>query len=198
MSFSGELAQAFFAPLWGKTATFILDERESNVQLARTIVTLASRIGEGCSILDLDALYSSDADVIFSRPADSEATRILLPPPGTEVEAEFPRLFEAQQRVIIVDSLNSLYHLLSQADARSRSRKLTFAVESLSYLARNNNKAAVLTMYRREWFGHQGRSRSISRLSDITAEVEIRGGELSVRSERSGAWTGGRFSTRIP
>ena len=198
MSFSGDQAQSFFTPLWGRTATFLLDERESNLQFARTIVALAGCIGEACSILDLDALYSADANATFSRPADSEATRILLPPPGAEVEVEFPKLFEAQQRVIIVDSLNSLYHLLSQADARSRSRKLTFAVESLSYLARKNNKAAVLTMYRREWSGRQGRSRPISRLSDITAEVEIGNGELSVRSERGSAWSGGRFSTRIP
>ena len=198
MSFSGDWAQSFFGPLWGKAVTFVLDERKSNVQFARTIVSLANHSEETCSILDLDALYSSNADTIFSEPAGSGTSRILLPPPGSEVELEFPRLFEAHQRIIIVDSLNSLYHLLSQDDTRSRGRKLAFAVESLSYLARANSKAAVLTMYRREGFTRQGRGRSISGLSDVTATVEVRADELMVRSERGRAWPGGRFSTRIP
>jgi hypothetical protein len=198
MSFSGDWARSFFGPLWGKAVTFVLDERKSNVQFARTIVSLANHSEETCSILDLDALYSSNADAIFSEPAGSGTSRILLPPPGSEVELEFPRLFEAQQRIIIVDSLNSLYHLLSQDDTRSRGRKFAFAVESLSYLARANSKAAVLTMYRREGFTRQGRGRSISGLSDVTATVEVRADELMVRSERGKAWTGGRFSTRIP
>jgi len=198
MSFSGDRARSFFSPLWGKAATFILDERKSNLQFARTIASLANHSEETCSVLDLDALYSSSADTIFSEPAGSGASRILLPQPGSEVEVEFPKLFEAEQRIIIVDSLNSLYHLLSQEDASSRSRKLAFAVESLSYLARTNGKAAVLTMYRREGFTRQGRSRSLSGLSDVTATVEVRGDELTVRAERGRAWPGGRFSTRIP
>jgi len=197
MSFSGDQARSFFVPLWGKAVTFVLDERKSNVQFARTIVSLASLCSEACSILDLDALYSSNADTIFSQPAGSD-NRILLPPPGSEIELAFPRLFEAHQRVIIVDSLNSLYHLLSQEDAGSRSRKLAFAVESLSYLARTNSKTALLTMYKREGFVRQGRSRSISGLSDLTATVEARGEEVTVISERGRTWSGGRFSTRIP
>jgi len=198
MSFSGDPARSFFAPLWGKAATFVMDERKSNMRFARTIVNLAGRSEETCSILDLDALYSSSADIIFSQPASPGASRILLPLPGSEVELEFPRLFEAQQRIIIVDSLNSLYHLLSQEDTTSRGRKFAFAVESLAYLARANNKAVVLTMYRREGFTRQGRSRSISGLSDVTANVEVRGDDLSIRSERGRIWPGGRFSTRIP
>jgi len=198
MSFSGDQARSFFAPLWGKAVTFVLDGREPNVKFCRTIMSLAGSSGEACAILDLDSLYSSNADIIFSQSAGAGTSRILLPPPGSEIEMEFPKLFEAEQRIIMIDSLNSLYHLLSQEDTTSRSRKLAFAVESLSYLARTNGKVAVLTMYRREGFTRQGRSRSISGLSDMTADVEVRGYELTVRSERGRAWLGGRFSIRIP
>jgi hypothetical protein len=198
MSFSGDQARSFFAPLWGKAVTFVLDGRESNVKFCRTIMSLADSSGEACAILDLDSLYSSNADIIFSQSAGAGSSRILLPPPGSVIELEFPKLFEAEQRIIMIDSLNSLYHLLSQEDTTSRSRKLAFAVESLSYLARTNGKVAVLTMYRREGFTRQGRSRSISVLSEVTADVEVRGYELTVRCERGRAWPGGRFSIRIP
>jgi hypothetical protein len=200
MSFSGADAQAFFGPLWGKTVTFVVDGRRENIQFARTITHFLGLAEASYSILDLDAFYSSNADVIFSELTGPtpESARILLPPPGSKIEAEFTRLFMAQQRVVVVDSLNSLYHLLSQETANARSRKLAFAVEGLSYLARTNSRASLLTMYRREGFARPGRSKSIARLSDVTATVEVRGDELTVKSERGPAWPGGRFSTRIP
>jgi hypothetical protein len=52
-------------------------------------------------------------------------------------------------------------------------------------------------MYRREGFGRPRSGRSISRLSDVAASVEVHGSELSVRCERGTAWPGGRFSIRI-
>jgi hypothetical protein len=200
MSFSGAQAQAFFGPLRGKTATFIVDGRKENAQFARTIMSFLSLGEDSCSILDLDAFYSSNADVIFSGlPAPAqESIRILLPPPGTEIESEFPRLFMARQRIVVVDSLNSLHHLLSQETASARSRELTFAVEVLSYLARTNAEVVLLTMYRREGFARSGRSKSIAALSDVTATAEVRGEEITFRNERGRAWPGGRFSTRIP
>jgi hypothetical protein len=99
---------------------------------------------------------------------------------------------------VIVDSLNSIYHLISREDGSSRGRKLRFAISSLTYLARTNAKAVILSMYRREGFGHRGTGTSISGLSDITASVDARRRELLVRVERGPGWEGGVFSTRIP
>jgi hypothetical protein len=200
MSFSGNLDQPFFGPLWGKTTTFIFEGRWANLKFAKAVVSLLSHIEDSCSIMDLDALYSSNADVIFSHPKGlmAEKSSILVPLPGSEIESEFPRLFEAQQRVIIIDSLNSLYHLFSQEDTSFRSRKLAFAVASLSYFARTSGKAAVLTMYRREGLTRSGKGRSISGLSDAAATVEFSGDEMTVSSERGLIWPGGRLSTRIP
>jgi hypothetical protein len=200
MSFSGRDARSFFDPLTGRTATFLLEGRQTNLDFARTMMGFLEQLGGSCAILDLDAFYSSNSDLILS-PLGAAAARssiIHVPEPGSDIEVDFSRLFEAQQRVVIVDSLNSLYHLVSMEDGSSRSRKLTFAVASLSYLARTNAKAVVLTMYRREGFSRSGTGRSISSLSDLTASVDIRGSELTVRSERGSAWPGGRFSTRIP
>lgn len=200
MSFSGDQAKSFFGPLAGKTATFLLEGRQANLEFSRAVVGLLAGGGDACAILDLDAFYSSNSDRILSSltTASARSTTIRVPEPGSDVEGALATLFGAQQKVVIIDSLNSLYHLLSQEDGSSRNRKLTFAVASLSYFARTNGKAVILTMYRREGFTRPGTARPISGFSDVTAAVDVRGDELTIRSERGSAWPGGRFSTRSP
>jgi hypothetical protein len=184
----------------GRTATFILESREANLEFARTIVALLGKAETPCAVFDLDAFYSSNADLIFKPlPEDvAHSTIIRVPRPGSVVEDEFARLFDVRPRVVIVDSLNSFYHLLSMEDGSSRSRKLNFAVAALSYLARTNAKSVVLSMYRREGLQGSGGGRSISNLSDVTASVDVRGPELQIRCERGSAWAGGIFSIRSP
>jgi hypothetical protein len=200
MSFGGRLTHSFFGPLKGRTATFLLDGRDANLGFARALMGLLVQTGESGAVLDLDALYASNADTILhSLPnALAEATSVRVPEPGADIESEVASLFGSTQKLLVVDSLNSLYHLISQEDGSSRSRKLAFAIASLSYLARNDEKAVVLTMYRREGFTRSATGRSISTLSDLTASAEVREDELFVRVERGQAWPGGRYSTRIP
>ena len=197
MSFSGQQTREFFGPLVGRTTTFLLEGREANLAFARTTMGL---LGEDpCAILDLDAFYSSNSDAILSAASKSATSSIVrVPEPGAAIEEEFSRILEAQQKVILVDSLNSLYHLLSQEDGSARSRKLNFAVASLSYFARTNQKTVILAMYRREGFTRSGTGRSISGLSDATAAVDLDDGRLNFRVERGALWPGGRFSSRIP
>ena len=184
----------------GRTTTFILESRQANFDFARTIVTLLAKAETPCAVFDLDAFYSSNADRIFKPFTGdlADSTVIRIPEPGSDVEGEFASLFEVRPPVVIIDSLNSLYHLLSVEDGSARSRKLNFAVASLSYLARTNAKAVVLTMYRREGLQGSGSGRSISKLSDVTASVEVIGPELRFVCERGTAWAGGRFSIRSP
>ena len=200
MSFGGNQAHAFLTPLMGKTTTFIVEDRQANLHFAETVMALLERAGEACAIIDLDALYTSNSDRIFSR-LDSttpKATSIRVPEPGVDIETEFSTLFEVQQKVVIIDSLNSFHHLLALEDRTSRSRKLSFAIASLSYFARANDRAAILTMYRREGLAHGGTGRSISAMSDATASARVTGGALIVRSERGPIWPSGGLSIRIP
>lgn len=200
MSFSAHETGSFFEPLKGKTSTFVVAGREANLSFARTVEFLLARTGDGATIFDLDAFYSSNADRIFGGLPGSAAksTLVHVPEPGSKIETEFTRLFSAGSEVVIIDSLNSLYHLLSLADGSSRSRKLAFAVASLSYLARTDRRAVIFTMYRRERPARTGGGRSISDLSDVTSSVEVRNSELSMKCERGSAWPEGRFSIRIP
>jgi hypothetical protein len=198
MSLSARGAHSFFAPLRGRTATFLLEDRLANLDFARSVVNLLAETPDSAQILDLDALYASNADHIFRSLDSPSAVTLRVPEPGADIEEELAAMFEGNQGIIIIDSLNSFYHLISQEDGSSRSRKLNFAIAALAYLARTNVKAVLLSMYKREGFGRWGTGRSISTLSDITASVDTRGQELLVRTERGPGWAGGVFSTRIP
>ena len=198
MSLGARGAQSFFAPFRGRTATFLLEDRLANLNFARSVISLLAQTPDAAEILDLDAFYASNADHIFKSLGSPATVTLTVPAPGADIEEELAAMFEGDQRVVIVDSLNSLYHLLSQEDGSSRNRKLNFAIAALAYVARTDAKAVLLSMYRREGFTRWGTGRSISGLSDITASVDTRGQELLIRAERGPSWEGGAFSTRIP
>jgi hypothetical protein len=198
MSLGAREAQSFFAPLRGRTATFLLADRQANLDFARSVIGLLAQTQNAAEILDLDAFYASNADHIFSSLGSPPRVTLRVPKPGTNIEEEFAAMFEGDQGVVIVDSLNSFHHLISQEDGSTRSRKLNFAIAALAYLAKTNAKAVLLSMYRREGFTHWRTGRPISGLSDITASVDSRSQELVIRPERGPGWEGGAFSTRIP
>ena len=196
MSLGAQQAHSFLGPLRGKTATFFVGNRQTNLSFAKSITSLTAMTTSGCAIFDLDALYSSNSYEILSDLPSSAArsTCIYVPEPGSNIEIELPRLFRTESGVFIVDSLNTLYHLFSSSGVNSRSRKLAFAVASLSYLARTNGKAILFSMYRREKTMRTGGGRSISDLSDTTVSVEATDSGLLMKCERGTAWPEGRFS----
>ncbi|MDG7008594.1 MAG: hypothetical protein JRN06_10190 [Nitrososphaerota archaeon] len=199
MSYSGDRRNSLLRPLIGKTATFIVDGRETNVKFARTLASSIARSNLSCAIFDIDALYSSNADIVFGGLTyDAGSFTVRVPAPGSDIEAEFSLLFRTSQNVVVIDSLNSLYHLISMEDGSSRGRKLMFALESLSQYARSNGSAVILSMYRREGFARPGRGRSISNLSDVTTSVSANGNGIEMKTERGSAWPEGGFSSRIP
>ena len=200
MSFSTEEAQSFIGPLKRKTSTFLVEGRGANLALAKAMMALLATAGDSCMVLDLDAMYASNSDIIFGQlPATfNRSTTIDVPGPQSSVESEFSLLFSSDPRIIIIDSLNTLHHLLSEDGGTSRSRKFSFVVAILSYLARTGGKAVIFTMYRREGLGRARGGRSISSLSDVTASVEARDSELSVTCDRGTAWSGGKVSIRVP
>jgi len=193
-------AQSFLAPLIGRATTFLVESREANLAFARALMVQVAACGGACAILDLDALYSSNSDQIFA-PSDSGAlsgTIIRIPRPGADLDVELASLFEVEQKVVVIDSLNSLYHLIAQEDGSSRSRKMSFAMSSLSYFARTNSKSVILSMYRREGFLRGGSTRSIASLTDRTIAVDARGQDVIFRNEKGPGWPGGQFSIRFP
>ena len=201
MSVRPDVAASFFGPLRRRTTIMVLDDRDSNLTLAKVIADLLSRTGDRAGILDLDSLYSSNSDSVFGqiRPPHGQSIAIHIPSPETRMEEEFLAVFDDGLSVILIDSLNTLYHALPSNEGASRGRMLSYAVASLSAFAESSGSAVVLTMYRREKLGESGKGRPMSDLSDATVRVSYDSGpSISFICQRGVLWPGGTFSTRIP
>lgn len=193
MSVSSLRADAFFGPLRGKAVAFVLDSRLANLLFARALVDFLAHTGDSCEIFDVDAFYASNSLEIFGTSAEGagNAIQIRVPGPDSNVEKEFPKILGSDRRVIVIDSLNSLYHFLSLDDARSRSRKLSLAIASLSYAARARGAAAIITMYRRDGLPTGRTGGSISDMADATVSVLTSESDLTLICERGSLWPGG-------
>jgi len=187
-------------PLYGRTTTFLVDSRQTNLALARVLLSNLTRKEVPCVVLDIDALYASNSDYIFASVSEGQASiaQIHVPDPGAALEGDVADLLGAgQAKALIIDSLNSLYHLLSGGGSGSKNMRLGFAVALLSYIARTEKRAVLLTMYERERSARLGRRRSISDLSDLTVSVSILEGELALTCVRGSAWPGRGLSVPI-
>lgn len=191
MSFRASRGGSFIGPLYGHTVTFIVDSRRTNLALARSLLSNLGRNRIPCAVLDVDALYVSNSDYVFAPLSEEEAgiVEVLVPEPGSALEADVANLSGfGPAKALIIDSLNSLYHLLSTGGRSSRSMNLAFVVALLSRVARTEKRAVFFTMYQREKAMHFGRRRSISDLSDLTVSVGLRDNALALRCERSSLW----------
>ncbi len=188
------------SPLRGRTAIFLVEGRRENLDFARGVVSVLCRGGTRCTVMDVDALYSSNSDYVFASLSAEEADSVemLVPEPDSELESGFARLLGSHPgSTLIIDSLNSLYHLMSTGRTGSRNRNVGFIMAFLSFMARTDGRAVLLTMYRRERGVRLVPGKSISDLSDLTASVRVGEGVLGLKCERGSAWPGGEFSVPL-
>lgn len=194
MSFNARREDLFINPLSGHTTTFLVKERQTNLTFTRNVLSVLVWKRCPCAILDIDALYSSNSDYVFGLLSEEEtrSIEIVVPRPGSDTTAEIADLLGSNpDRALIIDSLNSLYHLLSTNGRSSKNRNLAFVLALLSFIARTERKAVFLTMYQREKSVNLRRERPISHLSDFTVVVSAEKGALSLKCERGLVWPGG-------
>lgn len=201
MSLSAQRSRSFVDPLLGRTATLVVDGRRTNLAFARSALFHLAREQRSCVVLDIDALYASNSDFIFTPLTDAQAqgTEVIVPGPDADMEDAILNVFgSGSEKMIIIDSLNTLFHLLSTGGRSSRGRKLSFAMACLSYVAKVEKKAVLFTMYQRERASQFGRSKNISDLSDLTISASLTGTTLALKCTRGSAWPGGEFSLPTP
>jgi len=200
MSFSAWHKESFDSLLRGHTTTILLEDRETNLKFAKGILWNMALQGHPCSVLDFDALYSSNSTHLLSRlpEAQLQGTELIIPEPGSDLSEGLAALLDSDpSRVLIIDSLNSLYHLLAYAGDGSGNRNLGFVMAVLSRAARVEKRAVLLTMYRRERPVRFGRHRPIAELSDSTVSASLGPGSLRLRKEH-GSWPARDVSLPIP
>jgi hypothetical protein len=190
----------FTFPCYGHTTTFLLEAKKTNLAFARAILHHLSLNGHQCKVLDIDALYSSNSDYVFGPLSERQAraVEILVPDPESDLESSITGLLASRSgKTIIIDSLNSLYHLISTGGSSLRGRKLAFIMACFSYIARTESKAVLTTMYQRERTTHFSGRRQISDLSDHTVFAELRGNALTLKYDRGYSRPGDIFSLPI-
>jgi len=200
MSLGVEQARLFIEPLRGKTITFLVNDRQTNLSLMKGMTAAAMATARGCTIFDIDAFFSSNSDEILARfPSEiSKSVCIYVPDPLSNTESEFSRVFKTNSEVIIVQSLNTLYHLFQGSAIGSRTRKVAFAMICLSHFAQAGRKIVMVVMYGRDKVIKIGGGGSISDFSDATISVEeVRHG-LSLKCARGELWPEGEFYLKLP
>ncbi len=201
MSFSGRQEDPFLGPLRGHTVAFVVDSRRTSLALARGLLTDLAAGGHACVVLDIDALYSSNADYVLSSLSEpaSSSTELFVPSPDSDLEGDIAALIQAPPtKVVVVDSLNSLYHALSGRSRGSRTRSLAFVMALLGFIARTETRTVFLTMYQRDKGVRLGRQSSIANFADLTVHASVNSGELVLKCERGHAWPGRIFRLPIP
>ncbi|MDV3292929.1 MAG: hypothetical protein LYZ70_01505 [Nitrososphaerales archaeon] len=196
MSFGGQQTKSFLGPLEGKTTAFLVGDRVSNLRFAEAILPLMAGDELGCDLLDLDAFYSSNLNSIAARvsPHDMGNFEITIPGPGSDLESTLASLFqEGRGRTLVIDSVNSLYQLLSSPNPKSSSRKFTFLISALSVWARDNRRAVIASIYERRTTPRAKMSRTLADAFDAAVSVSREARGMALRCERGSTWRNGAF-----
>ena len=108
-----------------------------------------------------------------------------LPKPGSAIGQNISGLFDLQRGMVVIDSLNTLHHLLSRSG-----RGLSFITSALSVFCRANGSMVLMTMYKREGSPEAEGRGSLSELSDLELYARVEGDNLVMRCKRGKAWPG--------
>jgi hypothetical protein len=179
----------------------VVDGRKTNLALARAILCRQAQSGLRCLVLDTNALYSSNSDYIFAPLSERQARtiEILVPDPGSDLESDIASLIASESgKTIVVDSLNSVYHLLASHGEGHEGRKAAFVLACLSYLAHVEMRTVIVTMYQRGSATHSGGGGRVSDLSDQRFLVEVRDDSLKLKCDRGYSATPSTLSIPIP
>ncbi len=152
----------------------------------------------GGSIADINAFNSSNAERISPR-SDAPNVTIHLPPPTFAVEPwiiDF--LIYADAAVVILDDLNTIYHLLSFDSSRRVGNRMSFLMGLTSFLARMKRQTIISKAHalKRPVQNRRG-ARSLDKLGDMGVSVESQVDGLTFRCRSGVGWRGGVFSVRV-
>jgi hypothetical protein len=190
-------AKAFLAPLQRKVTIFLVEGRESHLILARFLLDCICITDKTATVLDTNTTYASNSVMLASNLGESclENITLLIPSQGPTKSALANSIFSTYD-VLIVDDLNTLYHLLSTED-RSAIRELTAITKILSYFCRENGKTAFLTAYSAgESLKREGGQRSLFRMGDLSVSTSV-DDSIRFRCDHGAAWPNNTFSVSL-
>src|SRR2546428_2016560 len=194
-------AEAFLTPLRSRSTVFLLNDRETDLLCSRFLLGCLVRTRNEALVADINAFYSSNAQRIAPGSDGLQNISLSLPPPGFAVEpwiVDF--LIGAGAAFVILDDLNTLYHLLSFDGSKRAGNRISFLIALTSFLARTRLQTIISKVYARNRPMQNGRrgARSLDRLGDLGVAVKYEASELTFTCKNRSVWRGdGTFSARV-
>ena len=195
-------AEAFLTPLRSRSTVFLLDNRATDLLFSRFLLSCLVRTRNEALVADINAFYSSNAQRIAPGFDALQNINLSLPPPGFAIE---PWIVDfliggADAAVVILDDLNTLYHLLSFDGSKRAGNRISFLIALTSFLARTRLQTIISKVYSRNRPVQNGRrgARSLDRLGDLGVAVEYEANVLTFTCKKGSGWRGdGTFSVRV-
>jgi hypothetical protein len=195
-------AEAFLTPLRSRSTVFLLDDRATDLLFSRFLLGCLVRTRKEALVADINAFYGSNAQRIAPGSDALQNINLALPPPGFAVEPWIVDFLigAADPAVVILDDLNTLYHLLSFDGSKRAGNRISFLIALTSFLARTRPQTIVSKVYARNGPIQNGRrgARSLDRLGDLGVAVKYEASELTFTCKKGSVWRGdGTFSARV-
>src|SRR2546428_9313829 len=195
-------AEAFLTPLRSRSTVFLLNDRETDLLCSRFRLGCFVRTRNEALAADFNTSYSSNAQTIAPGSDGLQNLSLSLPPPGFAVEPWIVDFLigAADPAVVILDDLNTLYHLLSFDGSKRAGNRISFLIALTSFLARTRLQTIISKVYARNRPMQNGRrgARSLDRLGDLGVAVKYEASELTFTCKNRSVWRGdGTFSARV-
>lgn len=171
-------ARRFLEPMKGALTVFLLHDTMSRERLGRWLLGCAAALSLYTTVLDTDAYFSANMDVLVGDARCPTGLVATLPEGDLEVES-LVTLLTSRTAMLLLDDLNSLYSLAPEGQS---ARRLGAFVRMVAYNARVNGSWAVATAYRTDLGDTRAPNRrSLVSAGDILVDTEIEGGSLKLK-----------------
>jgi hypothetical protein len=180
-----------------RVTTVMVDGRESHTRFAEFILGCICKAKKKAIVIDVDAIYASHNRIFTSQLARECLENITLwIPADNSIQALLTSTAFSSYEVLLIDDLNTIYHILSLQDGSGIQRLVSMS-KMLSYFCRENRTAVILTVYSStERFARIGQ-RSLFRIGDLSVSMKFRDSEIQFTCNHGNAWKNNSFSAKV-
>ncbi len=188
-------ANVFLSPLHRKVTVFLVDGRTSHTLFAQFLLNYICVLNKKLLILDTDAFYASNSNLLVTRLSEECLGRVALTiPAGDTIQTTLTSSVFSSYEFLIIDDLNTIYHLMS-TENRSAIRELTALTRVLSYFCRENDITVILVAYSAgEGLKREASKRSLFHMGDVSVSTKVNNDKIQFTCDYGKAWSDNTFS----
>ncbi len=173
----------------------MVDGRTSRILLAQFLLNCICVLNKKLLILDTNAFYASNSNLLVPRLGEDCLARVGLRIPAADtIQTTLTSSVFSSYEFLIIDDLNTIYHLMS-TENRSAIRELTAMTRILSYFCRENGITVILVTYSAgEGLKKEVGKRSLFHMGDVSVSTKIDNNKIQFTCDHGEAWLNNTFS----